>query len=95
MQYSGAYASMGVDNSLRFDNFCNNFRVKVVRLTEEDMEFDMIGSDAAIANAFRRILIAEVCVFWSTSFRSMMIMMLLSAIKYYFSLLHVGLADTN
>ncbi|GAV59664.1 RNA_pol_A_bac domain-containing protein/RNA_pol_L domain-containing protein [Cephalotus follicularis] len=57
--YSGAYASMGVDNSLRLDNFCNNFRVEVIRITEEDIEFDMIGIDAAIANAFRRILIAE------------------------------------
>ena len=27
------------------------------------MEFDMIGIDAAIANAFRRILLAEVKVF--------------------------------
>ncbi|GKV37381.1 hypothetical protein SLEP1_g45416 [Rubroshorea leprosula] len=60
IQYSGAYASMGVDNSLRLDHFSNNFRVEVVRLTEEVMEFDMIGIDAAIANAFRRILIAEV-----------------------------------
>ncbi|XP_022716715.1 DNA-directed RNA polymerases I and III subunit RPAC1 [Durio zibethinus] len=59
VQYSGAYASMGLDNSLRLDHFCHNFRVEVVRLTDEDMEFDMIGIDAAIANAFRRILIAE------------------------------------
>ena len=36
------------------------FRVAVVQLEEGDMEFDMIGVDAAIANAFRRILIAEV-----------------------------------
>lgn len=58
--YSGAYASMGVDNSLQLDHFCNNFRVEVIRLTKDDMEFDLIGIDAAIANAFRRILIAEV-----------------------------------
>ncbi len=32
----------------------------VVSLTEDDMEFDMIGIDASIANAFRRILLAEV-----------------------------------
>ncbi len=32
----------------------------MVSLSEEDIEFDMIGIDAAIANAFRRILIAEV-----------------------------------
>jgi len=34
--------------------------VAVVQFKEEDMEFDMVGVDAAIANAFRRILIAEV-----------------------------------
>uniref|UniRef100_A0A0E0K4N1 DNA-directed RNA polymerase RpoA/D/Rpb3-type domain-containing protein n=1 Tax=Oryza punctata TaxID=4537 RepID=A0A0E0K4N1_ORYPU len=39
---------------------CKNFEVEINRLTEEDMEFDMIGSDASIANAFRRILIAEI-----------------------------------
>lgn len=61
IQYSGAYASMGVDNSLRMDNFCKNFKIEIKRLTEDEMEFDMIGIDASIANAFRRILIAEVC----------------------------------
>ncbi|MCL7040808.1 hypothetical protein MKW94_006406, partial [Papaver nudicaule] len=42
------------------DHFRNNFRVNVVRLTEDDIEFDLIGIDAAIANTFRRILISEV-----------------------------------
>ncbi|EXB51013.1 DNA-directed RNA polymerases I and III subunit RPAC1 [Morus notabilis] len=60
IQYSGAYASLGVDNSVRMDSFCDNFRVEVMRLTEDDMEFDMIGIDPALANAFRRILISEV-----------------------------------
>lgn len=33
----------------------------MVQLTENDMmEFDVIGIDASIANAFRRILLAEV-----------------------------------
>ncbi|XP_010248372.1 PREDICTED: DNA-directed RNA polymerases I and III subunit RPAC1 isoform X2 [Nelumbo nucifera] len=60
IQYSGAYASVGVDNSLRLDQFCRDFRVEVIRLTEDDMEFDMVGIDPSLANAFRRILIAEV-----------------------------------
>ncbi|XP_052207643.1 uncharacterized protein LOC127811649 [Diospyros lotus] len=59
IQYSGAYAAMGVDNSLRLDQFRNGFRVEVIRLTEDEMEVDLIGIDAALANAFRRILIAE------------------------------------
>ncbi|CAA6661524.1 unnamed protein product [Spirodela intermedia] len=60
IQYSGAYASMGIDNSLRLDDFCNKFRVEIIQLTEDEMEFDMIGIDASVANAFRRILIAEI-----------------------------------
>ncbi|KAL3648925.1 hypothetical protein CASFOL_005328 [Castilleja foliolosa] len=59
IQYSGAYAAMGVDNSMRLEEFRNKFRVEVIRLTEDDMEFDMIGIDAALANAFRRILLSE------------------------------------
>lgn len=36
------------------------FRVDVIREEEGALEFDMVGIDAAIANAFRRILLAEV-----------------------------------
>ena len=36
------------------------FRVDVVREEDGVLEFDMVGIDAAIANAFRRILLAEV-----------------------------------
>ncbi|XP_078171045.1 RNA polymerase I subunit 43 [Carex rostrata] len=60
IQYSGAYAAMGVDNSKPLDMFQRDFKIDVIRLTEDEMEFDMIGIDAAIANAFRRILISEV-----------------------------------
>lgn len=37
-----------------------NFRIDIVNSDENTLEFDMIGIDAAIANAFRRILLAEV-----------------------------------
>ncbi|KAG2394741.1 DNA-directed RNA polymerase IV and V subunit 3B DNA-directed RNA polymerase [Vigna angularis] len=60
IHYSGAYAVLGVDNSQQFDSFRKNFKVEVKRLTDSEMEFDMIGIDPAIANAFRRILISEV-----------------------------------
>ena len=63
--FSGAYAAMGVDNSVRLNEFRKNFKVDIIKMTEEDMEFDLIGIDASIANAFRRILISEV---FSTSF---------------------------
>ncbi|GKA52630.1 DNA-directed RNA polymerases I and III subunit RPAC1 isoform X1 [Tanacetum coccineum] len=58
--FSGAYAAMGVDNSVRLNEFRKNFKVDIIKMTDEDMEFDLIGIDASIANAFRRILISEV-----------------------------------
>lgn len=39
-----------------------NFRIDMIHMDESTLEFDMVGTDAAIANAFRRILLAEVAV---------------------------------
>ena len=39
---------------------CQGLRIDIQRISEDTIEFDLIGVDAAIANAFRRILIAEV-----------------------------------
>ena len=36
------------------------FRISLVRLSHDELEFDMVGVDAAIANALRRVLLAEV-----------------------------------
>lgn len=58
VQYHGSYTSMNVHESL-IDDFHNNFKVNVIRLTSDVIEFDMIGIDASLANAFRRILISE------------------------------------
>ncbi|XP_023231186.1 DNA-directed RNA polymerases I and III subunit RPAC1-like isoform X1 [Centruroides sculpturatus] len=40
--------------------FEKNLQINLIRLDDMEMEFDIIGIDAAIANAFRRILLAEV-----------------------------------
>ena len=42
-------------------NILQGFKVDVIKLSDSEMEFDMIGIDASIANAFRRIMLAEVC----------------------------------
>lgn len=60
VEYAGAYFGSGVDNSLSMDRFKRDFKVEVQSLNEEEMVFDMIGIDPAIANAFRRILLSEV-----------------------------------
>ncbi|XP_029963016.1 DNA-directed RNA polymerases I and III subunit RPAC1 [Salarias fasciatus] len=50
----------GYDDAWSMQKFQQNFRIDVVHLDDSSMEFDMVGIDAAIANAFRRILLAEV-----------------------------------
>ena len=47
-------------NSFSLERFKRDFRVEVQSLDEEQIVFDLIGIDAALANAFRRILLAEV-----------------------------------
>ncbi|XDV50381.1 hypothetical protein PO909_019449 [Leuciscus waleckii] len=56
--YPGNYP--GYDDTWDFEKFKKNFRIDIVNSDENTLEFDMIGIDAAIANAFRRILLAEV-----------------------------------
>lgn len=50
----------GYNDAWDMQKFQQNFRIDIVNLDESSMEFDMVGIDAAIANAFRRILLAEV-----------------------------------
>ncbi|KAJ2721717.1 DNA-directed RNA polymerase core subunit rpc40 [Coemansia sp. Benny D115] len=40
--------------------FKKTLDIKIIRVTATDIEFDLIGVDASIANALRRILIAEI-----------------------------------
>lgn len=54
------FAALGIDNSWSFKRFKKKFKVVVNWVRGMDMEFELIGTDAAIANALRRILIAEV-----------------------------------
>lgn len=58
--YHGAFKNLGFDNSFKLSEFKKNFKIKILKRTKDELVFDMIGIDAAIANAFRRILISEV-----------------------------------
>ena len=60
VEYAGAYFGSGVDNSFSMERFARDFKIDIKSLDEEEMVFDMIGIDPAIANAFRRILLSEV-----------------------------------
>ncbi|KAF7315311.1 RPOLD domain-containing protein [Mycena indigotica] len=48
------------DNSWNLDAFKENLTVKIYRVSNRSIDFDLVGVDASIANAFRRIMIAEV-----------------------------------
>jgi hypothetical protein len=54
------FNSMGFDNSFDLEEFKNNFTIKIQKIKDDEAVFDVIGIDAPIANALRRILIAEV-----------------------------------
>ncbi|EFJ44682.1 hypothetical protein VOLCADRAFT_64591 [Volvox carteri f. nagariensis] len=57
---ANVFSAMGVDNSWDLAQFKKDFKIIINKLDKEVLEFDMIGVDPAIANALRRILIAEV-----------------------------------
>lgn len=60
VESAGAYFASGVDNSFSIERFRRDLRIEVQSLGDDELVFDIIGIDAAIANAFRRILISEV-----------------------------------
>lgn len=50
----------GYDDTWDLERFQKNFRIEITKMEDDLLEFDMVGIDAALANAFRRILLAEV-----------------------------------
>lgn len=58
--FCGAFAALEMDNSWDMNQFKQGFSITITRLSDELVEFDMVGIDPPLANAFRRILIAEV-----------------------------------
>jgi DNA-directed RNA polymerase I and III subunit RPAC1 len=53
-------SASGADNTYSLDGFKENFKLDIKSKTDEKIVFHMSGIDAPIANALRRILIAEV-----------------------------------
>jgi len=58
--FCGAFAALDMDNSWDLAKFKTGFSIRIISLSDECVEFDMIGIDPPLANAFRRILLAEV-----------------------------------
>ncbi|KAI5963286.1 RPC40 [Candida pseudojiufengensis] len=58
--YPGHENSSGKDYSWNTDKFAQDFEIVVTNLTKREATFDLIHIDTSIANAFRRIMIAEI-----------------------------------
>jgi len=58
--FCGSFAAIDLDNSWDFQVFKKGFSIEITSMSDELVTFDMIGIDPPLANAFRRILIAEV-----------------------------------
>eukprot|EP01135_Chromosphaera_perkinsii_P010822 Nk52_evm17s2241 gene=Nk52_evmTU17s2241 len=56
--FPGTYA--GIDDAWNMNIFKKNARMEITSMDPECMEIDIVGIDASLANALRRILIAEV-----------------------------------
>eukprot|EP00919_Chromeraceae_sp_WS-2016_P075044 GHVR01177546.1.p1 GENE.GHVR01177546.1~~GHVR01177546.1.p1 ORF type:complete len:337 (+),score=96.89 GHVR01177546.1:61-1071(+) len=61
-EYSGMYASLGIDNSFNLNKFKKGLSINIDenKSTKDTLVFDIIGVSAPIANALRRIMISEV-----------------------------------
>eukprot|EP00933_Yihiella_yeosuensis_P033972 TRINITY_DN27556_c0_g1_i1.p1 TRINITY_DN27556_c0_g1~~TRINITY_DN27556_c0_g1_i1.p1 ORF type:complete len:385 (+),score=66.59 TRINITY_DN27556_c0_g1_i1:49-1203(+) len=58
--FCGAFSTLEIDNSWDIHKFKKDFSIEINKFSDEIVEFDMHGIDPPLANAFRRILIAEV-----------------------------------
>lgn len=50
----------GEDHAWSLDTFKENFKIDIHQLGDQEMNFDLIGIDTSVANAYRRIMIADV-----------------------------------
>lgn len=58
--HSAAHGSSSTDHSWSLERFQKDMQLRVTRLSDWRIEYDLVGVDASIANAIRRVLMAEV-----------------------------------
>eukprot|EP01016_Furgasonia_blochmanni_P000472 TRINITY_DN1010_c0_g1_i7.p1 TRINITY_DN1010_c0_g1~~TRINITY_DN1010_c0_g1_i7.p1 ORF type:complete len:263 (-),score=63.64 TRINITY_DN1010_c0_g1_i7:645-1433(-) len=60
IDYSGAFMNINYDHSKTSEDFLKSIKITINRMDENELEFEIVGIDASIANALRRIMIAEI-----------------------------------
>merc|ERR1712096_190369 len=57
--YTHTYYGLRIDNFNNIEDFCAYFDIHITSFTGDVLEYDVIGLNLAVANAFRRIMISE------------------------------------
>jgi DNA-directed RNA polymerase I and III subunit RPAC1 len=57
---ASSYAASAVRNDFDIKDFKENLKIKIISCNQETMRLDVVGIDAAIANAIRRVMISDV-----------------------------------
>ncbi|GJQ09492.1 hypothetical protein GpartN1_g3719.t1 [Galdieria partita] len=57
---SSAYRAIGIDHSFNLETFLDHLQLQLVKNTGEDIILELLGVEAPLINALRRILIAEI-----------------------------------
>eukprot|EP01057_Protomagalhaensia_wolfi_P004864 Protomagalhaensia_wolfi_Nauph_80__4863@NODE_50_length_4187_cov_153_098843_g41_i0_p1_GENE_NODE_50_length_4187_cov_153_098843_g41_i0NODE_50_length_4187_cov_153_098843_g41_i0_p1_ORF_typecomplete_len333_score61_52RNA_pol_L/PF01193_24/8_9e52RNA_pol_A_bac/PF01000_26/1_7e33RNA_pol_A_bac/PF01000_26/3_7e03Fer4_9/PF13187_6/0_0031ETF_QO/PF05187_13/0_098Fer4_18/PF13746_6/0_1Fer4_8/PF13183_6/0_11_NODE_50_length_4187_cov_153_098843_g41_i06281626 len=60
INYGAVFSTLGLAKAFDLEDFKKSFKIKINHISEERLKFDLVGIDVAYANAFRRIMIAEV-----------------------------------
>mmetsp|Transcript_25329 Transcript_25329/g.61004 ORF Transcript_25329/g.61004 Transcript_25329/m.61004 type:complete len:351 (-) Transcript_25329:213-1265(-) len=55
-----AFGALKIDNSLTLESFKKKMKMQIIEESDDKIVFDVIGIDAPLANALRRIMLAEV-----------------------------------
>jgi len=62
IEYAGSFATVGIDNGFSPEAFEQELQFRILSLSATDLEVEIDGIDAPMANTLRRIIIAEVSV---------------------------------
>ena len=60
IEYAGSFATVGIDNGFNPESFEQELQFRINSLSATDLEVEIDGIDAPMANTLRRIIVAEV-----------------------------------
>lgn len=62
MEYAGSYATVAIDNGFDPTRFEEELKFDIRSIDSNNMEVEIFGFDAPLANTLRRVIISEVTI---------------------------------